>query len=698
MKKNIKIKKELNDKEFKQIILRCEEDLIKKNDLISVAKRCEEAIKEITPATEAAFLIVKPEEKIFHAVTQKQDIPLNPKQENVLMECYNTKQSLMINDATRSFLYREKIDNFLGIELKDLMLVPVFNDSKERNVLAILWSAIPKGSWNQYTQKDLDFMTHFAMRTKRFLLNEHPAGVDEIAELNRRECAKACDQLRTKMKREQEYFASIIHDIRTPMNAVMGYLELLNLSETDQEKKDYLDTAIRSGESMVTLINDALDIAKMVSGQMKIEQRPFDPLRELDDVAKLFYNTSRSKGVIFTVYMDPKLPKAMISDPHRIRQIMNNLLSNAVKFTPKGGQISLEMHYKKESDGITISVNDSGAGIAPERQKAIFTPFVQEADSTAREHGGTGLGLSISQQLAVRLGGKLQLESAPGKGSRFYFTIPCNTKPDTPSSISTNAFQDLSVKIYNREMPEYVLQRVQKYLGYLGMTVSLVERKKDLKLCLKEETPLLVIPKETSMEAESLIQNIIDSGTAVLAVGDAFLNAECRFHGRNERLSLPLLPHVLFDKLTLLLDSDAENYEKHSSDIIHSFPGKNVLVVDDNVINLKFMQEVLRRLDLQVTLTQSGEESIEKVRSSKIDLIFMDENMPKMQGTEAIRTIRDEESKSGSENRMTIIGLTGDADKKTEEAILAAGADGVLTKPVKLQEIIDHVAFYFTPS
>lgn len=693
MIKNIKIKKELSDEEFKEIILKCEEDFIEKNDLTSAAVRCEKAAKEITPATDAALLIVKPAEGVLHAVTQNLDIPLNPRHENILMECYNTKQSLMINDATRSFLYREKIDNFLGIELKDLLLIPVIDDSAERNVLAILWTAIRKGSWNQYTQKDLDYMTRFAMLTKRFLLDEHPATIDDVAELNMEACAKACDQLRTKIKREQEYFASIIHDIRTPMNAVMGFLELLNLIETDQEKKDYLDTAIRSGESMVTLINDALDIAKMASGQMRMEKRPFDPLRELDDVAKLFHNTSRTKGVFFTVYVDPELPKTIVSDPHRIKQIMNNLLSNAVKFTPKGGEVSLEMHYKKESDGLTISVRDSGPGIAPERQKEIFTPFVQETESTARKYGGTGLGLSISQQLAVLLGGRLQLESAPGKGSRFHFTIPCNTEPGTPSSIDTKAYRNLPVKIYSPKMPEYLLNTVQKYLEHSGMTLKLLDREKDLKLHKKEETPLLVVSKEASMENRELIQEIIDSGTALLVVGDTFLNIGCQFRGRVERIGTPLLPHELFDKLSILLDNNRpEHREADPVQKIESFPDKHVMIVDDNVINLKFMKEVLKRFDLRVTLAQSGEESIEKLRTSKIDLIFMDENMPEMQGTEVIRAIREEESKNGK--TLTIVGLTGDADEKTKETILNAGADEVLTKPVKLQEIIDVATRY----
>lgn len=693
MIKNIKIKKELSEEEFKQIVLECEESLRKTDNLLSMAKQCEKAAKEITPATEASLLIVKAEEKVLHAVTQNLEIPLKPHQENILMECYNTKQPLMINDVTRSLLYRDNTDNFLQAEIKDLLLIPVVDDSRERRVLAILWTAITKGSINQYTQKDLDYLTRFMKLAMRFLFGEPSASAEEIEVLNMEECARTCHHLRAKMKREEEYFASIIHDIRTPMNAVMGFLELLSMIETDPEKKNYLETAIRSGESMVTLINDALDLAKMASGQMTVEKQPFDTLKEMSDVAKLFYNTCRKKGVFFLAYLDPSLPRQIVTDVHRLKQILNNLLSNAVKFTPKGGTVRLSIEYNQEIDGIRVSVRDTGIGIAPERQKEIFTPFVQEKSSTSRQFGGTGLGLSISQQLTVLLGGKLQLESQPGKGSNFYFTLPCNTETGTPPALPRDIFSGYGAVLYSRFLPDKLIRLLRSYLDYFGISLAIVDKEKELKTYAGKKSTVVLISKMAAQEICDTVKEILEKKTAVWSLGETFLdNDGCHFSGPHRYVNPLLIPQELFDIFSELATGGSQQKTSSGLAEFSDLSGKTVLVVDDNMINLKFMKEVLQRLHLKIFTVQSGPACLEKLDSQKIDLIFMDENMPEMQGTEVISAIRKKEAEQGTDEGIAIIGLTGDSDNKTRMTILDAGADEVLTKPVKLQEIINTVS------
>jgi len=694
MRKKIDIKKELSEEEFKNIILRCEEDFVAHNTLVAIARKCEEAAKEITPAKEAQLLVVKPEEKRFEVVTRQESVPFI-EGESLLMEAYRTKQPLLINDVTRSFLYKEEIDNFLGMKIKDLMLIPVVDESEDRKVIAILWAAIPVGSWNQYTQKDLDYMSRFAMLSKRFLSDQHPKSPDNLMEMNMQECAKTCDQLRQKIEKEQHYFSSIIHDIRTPMNAVMGFLELLNLIETDEEKKDYLDTAIRSGKSMVTLINDALDLAKIASGQMRVEKHPFSPLSELDDTAKLFHSTTRTKGIDFRAYFDPHIPEKIVSDPHRIKQIINNLLSNAVKFTPKGGSVTLELLYRSDIDGLCVNVIDTGIGIDPERQKEIFTPFVQERDSTSRQYGGTGLGLSISQQLAVLLGGKLQMESEPGKGSRFYFTIPCNTPESTPPSIDLEAYTGIKVRLYTPGGEAAKLEEILRYLRESPMEIATVDTPEALSALKKQDPALLILPKEEAVIQRKQVQKLIDAGTPVLIVGDNFLNMDCQFDGRVERISAPYLPHELFGRLSLLLELDANKKRlAPTKQSIKKFDGRKVLVVDDNLINLKFMKEVLKRMDLEVHTAQNGAECLERLRHEPVDLVFMDENMPEMSGTEVIQKIRQNATESTQNTPIPLIGLTGNADKKTKETLLKAGADDVLTKPISLQKIFEVAQRY----
>jgi len=694
MIKKIDIKKELTEEEFKDIVLVCEQKFEQENEIIKIALGCEEKTKEITPAKEAYVLLAKSESKEFEIVTLDKNIPMDINKESILSECYKTKQPLMINDVTRSFLYREKTDNFLNLELKSLLLIPIVDDSSEKNVLAIMWAAITSGSWNQYTQKDLDYMTRFSIFIKRFLQEKDIVANESNEDGGFVDCMEAYDQLSAKMRREQEYFSTIIHDVRTPMNAVMGFLELLSLKELDKEKKEYLDTALKSGETMVTLINDALDISKMASGKMSIEKVAFSPLEELSDVAKLFHNTAKKKNISFVTFYDPKLPQIIHSDHHRIKQIMNNLLSNAVKFTPEKGKIILELLYDEEKDGLTVSIKDSGIGIAEKMQENIFTPYTQEKNSTSREYGGTGLGLSISQQLSVLLGGKLQLESKEGKGSRFYFMIPCNSDEGIAPALDKNQFKQLSIGIYTPKNHNPSIDSVERYLEYFNLDKKQIRDEHGLKNIAEEKFSILIIFKEDAIMFDTYIQKFLDTGKSVMIIGDTFLNDGCLFNGNVQRINTPLLPHAITNTISALIHpEDKKKKEKVFSDGLDKLKGKKILVVDDNTINLKFMKEVLKKMNMQTVLAQSGDESIEKFKIEEIDLIFMDENMPGMSGGEAISIMRKREEKKKLK-KITIIGLTGDADDKTRESLLNAGADDVLTKPVQLKEIIRVISEY----
>jgi len=693
--KKIDIKKELSEEEFKELILVCEQNFEQEQELLNIALGCEEKTKEITPAKEAYVLLAHPEEKEFEIITLNKRIPMDLRKESVLNECFKTKQPLIVNDATRSFLYHEKSDNFLNLEIKDLLLVPIVDDSSEKNVLAIMWAAITKGSWNQYTQKDLDYMTRFSIFIKRFLQDKEFVPTEEGEDAGFLDCMEAYDKLSAKMRREQEYFSSIIHDVRTPMNAVMGFLELLSLKELDKEKKEYLETALKSGQTMVTLINDALDISKMASGKMNIEKIAFSPLEEFSDVAKLFHNTAKKKNITFTAFYDPQVPKQIISDHHRIKQIMNNLLSNAVKFTPENGEISLLLHYDPAHDGLTISVTDTGIGISEEMQKNIFTPYTQESDSTSREYGGTGLGLSISQQLSVLLGGKLQLESQKGKGSRFYFTIPCNTEADTPPSLEKEILKEMRIKIFIPEKDQHPSVRsTQTYLNYFNTSVETVTDKSMLQQALDDTFDILIIFKEDAIACDTEVQSILDKERSVLILGDTFLDDGCHFTGHMQRLNTPILPHELIHMLSWLkAPASTESEEDLFAKKLEKIKEKRIMVVDDNTINLKFMKEVLKTMNMETSLAQSGQEALEKLKTENIDLIFMDENMPGMQGDETIKQIRRNE-KENNLKRVAIVGLTGNADQKTNDLFINVGADEVLTKPVELKEIIRVITTY----
>ncbi len=247
------------------------------------------------------------------------------------------------------------------------------------------------------------------------------ANSDKIEAANK-EAQKMALKAKQASKAKSDFLANMSHEIRTPLNAILGFIDLLKEKESDPEKLKYIQTVQSSSNTLLGIINDILDFSKIESNNLQIEKIDFNTYEELNTLADLFRAKASEKSVSLTVKIDKNMPKALISDPLRIKQVIANLLSNAIKFTPRNGRVELAISY--ENGHLTASVKDNGIGIPEEKQKDIFKAFSQAETSTTRKFGGTGLGLTISSKLVQMLGGELKLESRPGHGSRFYFSIP----------------------------------------------------------------------------------------------------------------------------------------------------------------------------------------------------------------------------------------------------------------------------------
>ncbi len=684
------IKRELTENEFKDIIVACQTAMSKNKELKAVVDICAEKTKEITPAEEVYLLLLDKENNIFEIASHNKSIPIH-EEGGVISESLNSRQPFIINDVANSFLYQEEADNIFDYPLKDLMIIPFVESKADQNIVALLWAGIPEKSWNQYTQKDLDYMVRFTLYMKKFL-PQSPSPVKKKSDVSIPDCMVIHEKMSAQIRREQEYFANIIHDVRTPMNGVLGFLELLKLDESDPKKIDYIESALKSGESMVALINDALDVSKLSSGKMSIEKVPFNLLDEFNDTARLFYNSARKKEIELHVFYDPSIPSTILSDYHRIKQIINNLLNNAIKFTPNRGYIDFEMVYDKKKDGLTVSVSDSGIGIEKKRQKHIFSPYTQEKSSTSREYGGTGLGLSISQQLAILLGGKLELESEKGKGSKFYFTVPCHTEPDTPAALNTDKLKNLSAVFYQYDKSVKTMAIMKRYFETFGLHISVKENEIPLEQLRDKVFDILIILKEDTVSQEEYIQLMLDSGKSVVILEKNVFEEEHNwFVGKIGRIAPPFLPRDVLNLLLSFFNTHAEQKDTVVKEM--NLTGKQVLVVDDNSINLKFMKEILKIYHLESDLAHNGDEALEKFKDKDFDLIFMDENMPGMQGDEVIEKMRRIEKKK-KKHVASIIGLTGDAGQEIRDKLLKSGADGILTKPVQLQAVTEVIRKY----
>ncbi len=264
---------------------------------------------------------------------------------------------------------------------------------------------------------------------------------NESLEISNKNAQEMAIKSKQASKAKSEFLANMSHEIRTPLNAILGFIDLLKEREKDEEKLKFIQTIHSSSTTLLGIINDILDFSKIESGNLKIEKVDFNTHEELSSLADLFRAKASEKCVSLSFNIDKNIPKALKSDPLRIKQVMANLLSNAIKFTPRNGRIELLMKYTDNS--LHISIKDNGIGIAKEKQSDIFKAFLQAENSTTRKYGGTGLGLAISHTLINMLGGELKLESKLGQGSRFYFEIPVEVGVYKQHVISDRPNQDI---------------------------------------------------------------------------------------------------------------------------------------------------------------------------------------------------------------------------------------------------------------
>jgi len=592
-----------------------------------------------------------------------------PDPRSIVFTALETTQPIVANMVSESFIYNPEVDNPFDFSVENITAIPLVLYSEEKQSVGVL-----------LLYKKKKFLKERLIRIKKTVdkaVASHRKMLwNYVGEREEKRPSKNFDRI--ELEKANNFFSSVIHDIRTPMNAVMGFLELLG-EEAEGQQKEYINAAYKSSEMVIALINDVLDISKLSMGKVDMDFHFFSPMDELENTALLFYHSAIKKGIDFLVWFDPKIPFAIKSDPYRFKQIINNLLSNAIKFTPEGGEIALELHYDEQRDSLTVEVRDTGIGISEEAQKHIFQPFRQASESTSGQYGGTGLGLSISKQLAALLGGELSVRSAEGRGSTFSLTIPCRTVRGTPASIEVRAGTIAPICfVRGKKGTGGHLKYFKKY--FEALEIPYREEESDaldaLIDTLPEQTVYILVEADYTHPNFSKIQSRIAERLIVL---ETSLFPE--IPDPNEALTmlhLPIFPKRLFR--VILQKSHKESVEKRESAQCRP---RRVLLVDDNIINLKLMREVTRRLGHEVYTAENGAKAVELFDARRVDVVLIDKNMPVMDGTEAIRRIRKLEG--GSE--AMIFGLTGESDPGVLKEMIDAGADDILGKPVKIDRL-----------
>ncbi|QOY51622.1 hybrid sensor histidine kinase/response regulator [Candidatus Sulfurimonas baltica] len=493
------------------------------------------------------------------------------------------------------------------------------------------------------------------------------------------------------------FLANMSHEIRTPLNGIVGFTELLKDSGLQDEQIEFVDIIEKSSENLLEIINNILDLSKIESNKLEIENIAFNPIVEFESAVEVYGVRASEKHINLGCFIDPQLEFPLKGDPTKIKEVIINLLSNAVKFTNNAGSINVNIR-KVNSDSvgktkIKFEIKDSGIGVSSEQKSRIFEAFSQADTSITRKYGGTGLGLTISSSFVELMGGKLDLESKPGEGTTFFFTIELEDV-ETLNESSQNSFNNLNALILSdsikiKKQDKYL----REYLDYFGVGYTTFKDISKVSL-LQKDTNYNIIFVDYDYVTDEILAEFAKLPQELIVLTKSNLMKKIDNMGLNifKILYEPL--HFTKLKLTLenysMLRKDKNIVAKLSRKKFDSGSSKfiaNVLVAEDNIINQKLIRRTLEDLGLTITIANNGLEAFQKRKDEKFDLIFMDIQMPFLDGVESTAEILDYEE-DFNQPHIPIVALTANALKGDRERFLAAGLDEYTTKPLVRSEII----------
>lgn len=491
-------------------------------------------------------------------------------------------------------------------------------------------------------------------------------------------------------KAKSLFLANMSHEIRTPLNGIVGFTELLKTTKLDDEQKEFVNIIDKSSENLLSIINNVLDLSKIESNKVDIEDIVFDTLAELESPVDTYAARAAEKNIDLNFYIDPNISPKLKGDPAKIKEIVNNLLSNAIKFTQNNGEINIEItkvvEYDNQIDNskLLIKVQDNGPGIDKAHQEDIFDAFSQADSSILRKYGGTGLGLTISKQFANLLGGSLELQSELGHGSSFYLTIPI--KEMVVEDLEESLIDEGSiVALYEDAYKQTKFNGYfENYMEFFGAKVEKFKSVDELQMFQAGHRF-----KHYFVDIDRLDSNML---SALPQIEKSKLIAIANVTSRSNIKELGLHSYqIIYKPVTL---------SKIKSSILNStvvkqkttIPQKTifdakVLIVEDNLINQKLVVHILQNYGLAIDIANNGQEAFEKASQNEYDLVFMDIQMPIMDGVEATKKILAHEA-SNNKKHTPIVALTANALKGDREKYISEGMDEYVSKPIESTELL----------